>query len=196
MSSVWTFIKNNPMCDFLVALGLLSIYITYIGAPRASRKSGRYVSGTPVVGGMLIALGFLTSTNKWLAFIGLLEPTTLWLIFKAVPEAICENKRIKRWIPPEEFEGGKVVEYSNYRRKLEEKRIEYEEYPGSFYIQEITLYIIVAANFGYDLIGMDNRGENPILLQAGTVEECKERANKAAVWNVYADMIAKNKNRK
>jgi len=81
MEKVIDFIIQNPVCDILLLLGLLAIAISYIFAPRASRKSGHYVSGIPLTGGFLIALGFLTSSVKWLALIGLMEPIILFTVY-------------------------------------------------------------------------------------------------------------------
>ena len=39
MHAVIEFIKANVLCDILVGLGLIALYITYIGAPLASKKS-------------------------------------------------------------------------------------------------------------------------------------------------------------
>ena len=71
------FFKANPVCAILLVLGILALYISYIGAPRASRKSGHYVSGVPLTGGFLITLAFLLSSVKWLALLGLIDPLLL-----------------------------------------------------------------------------------------------------------------------
>ena len=57
----------------LVLLGILAWFLTYLIAPRASIKSGHYVSGIPLTGAVLVALGFLLSPLKWLALSALLE---------------------------------------------------------------------------------------------------------------------------
>ena len=102
MGVVFDFIKNNLVFDILVVLGILAMILTYVLAPRASKKSGHYVSGIPGTGGILIALGFLTLSVKWLAVIGIFEPGILYLIFKEVPEYFQVMSEIKRWVPPVE----------------------------------------------------------------------------------------------
>lgn len=129
MGVVFDFIKNNPVCDILVVLGILAMILTYVMAPRASKKEGHYVSGIPCTGGILIALGFLTSSVKWLAVIGIFEPGILYLIFKMIPEYFHFMSEIKKWVPPVEYEGGRVVEYTKYEKKLEEIKELFDEGP-------------------------------------------------------------------
>ena len=71
------FFRQNVVCDIFLVFGVASWLIT-IFAYRASMKEGRYISGLPVVGGILVAVGFLTSSVKWLAFLGLLDPYILY----------------------------------------------------------------------------------------------------------------------
>lgn len=59
-------------CILISGIGFLLLALTY-GARVASKRSGKYVSGTPCFGGLLIALGFLLSPCKWLALLGLLD---------------------------------------------------------------------------------------------------------------------------
>lgn len=185
MNTVFQFIKQNIVCDILVALGLLAIYITYIGAPRASKKSGHYVSGIPTVGGFLIALGFLTSSCKWLAIIGLFEPAILYLIFKGIPDIIKWQISLKNWVPPEELEGGRVIAYSSRKNRFEEIRIPNPEHPNALIIYPIERYIIIAVGSVYRLIGIEINGNFHLLHEAGTIEECKNRASKKAKWKTY-----------
>ena len=63
-----------------IVLGILLMVFTYVLAPRASEKSGHFVSGTPIVGGMLIALGFLLSPYKWLALLGFIDPLIMFVL--------------------------------------------------------------------------------------------------------------------
>jgi hypothetical protein len=182
MNTVFQFIKQNIACDILVALGLLAIYITYIGAPRASKKSDHYVSGIPTVGGFLIALGFLTSSCKWLAIIGLFEPAILYIIFKGIPDLIKWQISLKNWVPPEELEGGRVITYSSQKNRYEEIHIPNPECPRNSIVYPIERYIIIAVDSGHNLIGMELNGNYHLLLEAETVEECKKRASKKAKW--------------
>ena len=71
------FFRENIVCDIFLVLGVASWIITIL-AYRASMKEGRYISGLPILGGILVAIGFLTSSVKWLVFLGLLDPYIMY----------------------------------------------------------------------------------------------------------------------
>lgn len=80
------FIIRYGACILLCAVGLFFVIMTY-GAKFAER------SGVPFVGGLFIAIGFLTSPVKWLALLGLIDPGYL-----AVPYfLILDHIRQKRF---------------------------------------------------------------------------------------------------
>lgn len=54
-------------------LGLLAWVVTYIGAPRASKKSGKFVSGIPGVAFICFLIAGLISPCKWLALLALTD---------------------------------------------------------------------------------------------------------------------------
>ena len=60
------FILQYGLCILLCAIGLFFVIMSY-----CAHFAGR--SGVPIVGGLLIAIGFLTSPLKWLALIGLVD---------------------------------------------------------------------------------------------------------------------------
>ena len=138
---VLDFIKENPVCVILVVLGLLAWFVT-IGARIESKKTGRFVSGIPGVGGILIGLGFLTSNVKWLALIGLLDFDLWYLIIVVVPGLISADIMIRKFIPPEDFEDGKVLLYSKYNKCYEEIKTT-TEYEGAYRICTIIQYVII-----------------------------------------------------
>ena len=182
MSVVFDFIKNNPVCDILVSLGILSMILTYVMAPRASKKSGHYVSGIPGVGGILIAVGFLTSPVKWLAVIGFFEPGILYLIFKELPNYIRYISEIKKWVPPLDYEGGRVLEYTEYKKKLEEVKELFNEGREGYRIHEIIRYIIIEKDGHYELLGQEMNKNIALRKECLTVEECKNAASNKAKW--------------
>lgn len=73
------FLRYNGVSLILIVLGLLSVFVTY-GAARASAKSGRYVSGIPFVGLILLLIGGLISAFKPLALLALIDPGPWWMI--------------------------------------------------------------------------------------------------------------------
>ena len=61
------FITHYGVCILLCGIGLFFVIMTY-GAAIKER------SGVPLIGGFLIAIGFLTTPIKWLALLGLIDP--------------------------------------------------------------------------------------------------------------------------
>lgn len=59
--------------------GLICLAVTY-AALYVSRRKGRYVSGCPCVGGVLIILAFLTTEYKWLAVLGFADYGLSYLV--------------------------------------------------------------------------------------------------------------------
>ena len=176
------FIRNNIACDILVLLGILSWAIT-IGARIESKKTGRYVSGIPAVGGILIIIGFLTSSVKWLAVIGLLDPSLLYLIFVVIPGGIRVTDMIKKWTPSEEFDGARVAGYTRYNKCYEEVHGP-TEYPGSFTpVYRINRYIIVEADDGYELLGVQNTDRVITRTKHPGIEACKKMSGVDKGWN-------------
>ena len=182
MDSVIHFFKNNIGCDIFLALGLLALYITYIGAPRASKKAGHYVSGIPGVGGILIVLGFLTSSVKWLAILGLFEPALLFMIFRGIPDIIKCSIETRKWTPPEEFEGGHSVAVSKYKNRYEECRVPIPESDTDFMGQSVVRYIIIKTDDGYQLLRQAMNGSITTREDFKTVDECKKATSPKAKW--------------
>ena len=85
----------------LGGIGLLLVIVSY-GAILASKKENRHISGVPVFGGVLIALGFLLSPCKWLAFLGLIDYGIWeigWLCILRLLIEPLQNKRRKQQPP-------------------------------------------------------------------------------------------------
>ena len=82
---------RNVACAILVGIGLIQGIITY-AAMIVSRKSDKFVSGVPLFGGLCILVGFLISTNRWLAFLALIDPG-FWMILAEFLSGKHGNKR-------------------------------------------------------------------------------------------------------
>ncbi|MBO4635691.1 MAG: hypothetical protein J5685_00955, partial [Clostridiales bacterium] len=149
---------------------------------RASKKSGHYVSGIPLIGGILVALGFLLSPVKWLALLGLLEPSFAILMFRLVPDYVRYMKDLRKWTPPQEMEGGIVVEYSSYNKCYEELRRPLENDPEAFQVHTIIRYIIIKTETGYRLLGQEISKETIALYDHKTLFGCKVKASEKAKW--------------
>ena len=68
------FVRNHILCVVLVFLGLLLVIGNYY-LILSNRRRKTHVSGIPFLGGLMIALGFLTTPYKYFALLGLLDPT-------------------------------------------------------------------------------------------------------------------------
>lgn len=182
LSVVIGFFKQNVLCDIFLVLGLLALYITYIGAPRASKKYGHYVSGIPLTGGIMIAIGFLTSSVKWLAVIGLFEPMVLYFIFKIIPEMILSIMDERKYVPEAVIEDGKVIEYSAYKNRYDEVREPYEDYENVFRTHPVIRYIIIEKEDGYQLLEQSYNQYIARRTDYPTVEDCKKAVPSKVRW--------------
>ncbi len=74
-------LRQNVLCVVLVLMGLFFI-VCNIANMINNRLHKTHVSGIPFLGGLLIAIGFLTTPApfKWLALLGFLDPT-FWMLF-------------------------------------------------------------------------------------------------------------------
>jgi len=174
------FLRENIVCDIFLILGILSWIIT-VGAYISGKKSGRYVSGLPAVGGIMVAIGFLTSSAKYLAFLGLLDPALFYLIFKVVPECIKYEHDIRKWIPPADFEGGRTISYSGYNKCYEEVRTPVGD-TGSYKTNRIIRYVIISLDGGYELLELEYKDHVFRRSRCESVKECRLRASSKAVW--------------
>ena len=174
------FLRNNPLCIILVVMGLLAWAIT-IGARISSKRTGHYVSGLPGLGGLFILIGFLTSSFKWPALIGLLDLDLWYFVIKVIPDIIKAERAVKKYVPPEEVDGGKVIEYSNYSKEFEELRFP-TEYPGSFEIHRINQYIIISKEGAFVLLKTEVNIRIIERISCKDIEECKKLASPKAKW--------------
>ena len=181
MHAVIEFIKANVLCDILVGLGLLALYITYIGAPLASKKSGRYVSGIPCVGGILIALGFLTTPMKWLALFGFVDIYIPYSLIKGVPSIIKMKLDAYNGSAPRTVDGAPVVAYTTYYNRYSEFKEIINEENGSYRTIPIErLAIISLVDGSYQLLGMDYQFNVITRETYESIKECKDHAHPKA----------------
>jgi hypothetical protein len=174
------FIKENIICDIFLVFALLSWGVT-IGAMISSKRTGHYVSGIPAVGGILVIIGFLTSSVKWLAFLGLLDPALFYVIFVGIPGLIKAEYKIKKWEPAEEFDGCPVVDYTRYNKSYEEIHTPLENSQG-YLVNHVNRYIIIQKDGGYELLKVELTDRIVERFAADSVEECKKKASPKAVW--------------
>ena len=174
------FIKENILCDILLVFALLSWGVT-IGAAISSKRTGHYVSGIPAVGGILVIIGFLTSSVKWLAVLGFLDPSLCYVIFVGVPGLIKAENKIKKWKPAEEFDGCPVADFTKYNKSYEEIHTPLET-PQGYLVNHVNRYIIIQKDGGYELLKVELTDRIVGRFESDSVEECKKKASPKAVW--------------
>ncbi|MBR6102376.1 MAG: hypothetical protein IKP95_08100 [Ruminococcus sp.] len=84
------FVRDYGVCILLCGIGLFFIVMTLL-AMRADR------SGVPLMGGLCIALGFLTTPHKWLALLGLLDPVFILFPYFVIRDDL-RRKRLKAFM--------------------------------------------------------------------------------------------------
>lgn len=180
MKEVFEFLKANALCDICLILGIAAILITYVGAPLASKKSGKYVSGIPCVGGILIALGFLTTPAKWLALFGLVDISIPLFLVKGVPSIIKSKLDAYNGSAPRTLDGGRVVAYTTYYNRFSEHKEIIDEETGAYRVIPIERLAVTDTGNGYMLLGLDYQFNVITKARYSSVSECKEHASPKA----------------
>ena len=156
----------------IVALGVVALLVTYVFAPAASRKSGHYVSGIPITGGVLVAIGFLFTPWKYLSLLGLIEFAVIFI--QLAPDVFGILKANKIWAPPSILEGEPVT-FTSYKNSYDHEKG--KDLPGGGYeVHEIVRYVITKTGSGYNLYALDTASNIVRCDSYPSVEECKEKA--------------------
>ena len=85
------FLRENAIAVILVPIGVFLVIQSY-AARAASKKSGRYISGVPVFGGIFIFAGFLFSQYKILCLLCLVDYGVWGLVYGIIAD---NYRRIK-----------------------------------------------------------------------------------------------------
>jgi len=97
-----------------ITLGIIGVFliaVTY-AALYQSKKSQKHISGFPFFGGFILAVAFLFSPIKWLAFLGFID-YGLWLLPYVLIMDYYNNKKFKKIYMQQNFEQrSKNVDYS------------------------------------------------------------------------------------
>lgn len=84
------FFRENPITLILLIIGGFFLFMTY-GALITSKRTGHYVSGVPLVGGLFIFLAFIISSKKILCLLCFLDYG-----FYALPYSILYSSKLVR----------------------------------------------------------------------------------------------------
>ncbi|WP_287617818.1 hypothetical protein [Ruminococcus sp.] len=88
-----------------ITLGIIGVFliaVTY-AALYQSKKSQKHISGFPFFGGFILAVAFLFSPIKWLAFLGFID-YGLWLLPYVLIMDYYNNKKFKKIYMQQNFE--------------------------------------------------------------------------------------------
>lgn len=183
MHRLQIFASQNPLCVVFIVLAVISWAIT-IAAMLSSKRTGKHVSGLPALGGFLVFIGFLTSSRKWLALLGFLDPMFLYFVIKIIPDIIAAERYEKNYIPPSEFDGGTLIAYTGYGKEYEELRYP-AGYPGSYEVHRINRYCIIQKDTSYFLLKIEHTDRIISRSEYKTPDECKRHASDKAKWKAY-----------
>ena len=170
------FIRQNIFCGVMVLTGLFFVVCNFIVMfSRRYRKS--HTSGIPFLGGLLIAIGFLTTPKpfKWLALLGILDPSICGLFvsfyYGKNENAILEKRYApflseKNYDPVREDDDLKIVSRIIYKDR--------EEFPHE---QEFPYITKKAFRLGYPwalIMVTEKDGKRFLILDTGTEESLKK----------------------
>lgn len=103
-----------------ITLGIIGVFLTAAtyAALYQSKKSKKHISGFPFFGGFILAIAFLFSPIKWLAFLGFID-YGLWLLPYVLIMDYYNNKKFK-----------KIYMQQNFEQRIsdESKRITYQNF--------------------------------------------------------------------
>lgn len=93
-------------------IGAFLIAVTY-AALYQNKKSKKHISGFPFFGGFILAVAFLFSPIKWLAFLGFID-YGLWLLPYVLIMDYYNNKNSKRYMCSRILNNASVMNQKNY----------------------------------------------------------------------------------
>lgn len=175
------FLKNYWLCIILLLIGSFFLFITYIAASMQSKRSSKNVSGVPGIGGIFIALAFLTTPYKWLMILGLLDWQILWFIFKVLPDYIHSEKELRNRQFPEMLNGEKIIAHTGYKPKYNEVHIT-DKGKRIIHVYSICYYAISECSAEYSLLSVDVNFNIIKRDMFKTVDECKNQINPKIKW--------------
>ena len=100
MSYIADFLKSNIVFDICLAIAVFIFVCNYVILRRINKKTDRFVSGIPVAGPVIYAIGAITTPCKWLALFALLDPQILFLIKSILDiiRSLKEDKKAKKYL--------------------------------------------------------------------------------------------------
>lgn len=109
-----------------ITLGIIGVFliaVTYT-ALYQSQKSKKHISGFPFFGGFILAVAFLFSPIKWLAFLGFIDYGLLLLPYVLIMD-YYNNKKFKKIYMQQNFEQRISDESKELRIRISERNEEW-----------------------------------------------------------------------
>lgn len=145
-------------------IGVFLIAVTY-AALYQSKKSQKHISGFPFSGGFILAVAFLFSPIKWLAFLGFID-YGLWLLPYVLIMDYYNNKKFKKIYMQQNFEQRISDESKELRIRISERNEEWVQ-P---YITNLV-YVLKVPKLLY-AVCTDQNGKKFLL-----IDKCKRKGN-------------------
>lgn len=150
-----------------ITLGIIGVFliaVTY-AALYQSKKSQKHISGFPFFGGFILAVAFLFSPIKWLAFLGFID-YGLWLLPYVLIMDYYNNKRFKKIYVQQNFEQRISDESKELRIRISERKEEWVQPYITNLVYELKVPKLLYA------VCTDQNGKKFLL-----IDKCKRKGN-------------------
>lgn len=150
-----------------ITLGIIGVFLiaaTY-AASYQSKKSNKHISGFPFFGGLILAVAFLFSPIKWLAFLGLID-YGLWLLPYVLIMDYYNNKKFKKIYVQQNFEQRISDESKELRIRISERNEEWVQPYITNLVYKLKVPKLLYA------VCTDQNGKKFLL-----IDKCKRKSN-------------------
>ena len=150
-----------------ITLGIIGVFliaVTY-AALYQSKKSQKHISGFPFFGGFILAVAFLFSPIKWLAFLGFID-YGLWLLPYVLIMDYYNNKKFKKIYVQQNFEQRISDESKELRIRIYERNEEWVQPYITNLVYELKVPKLLYA------VCTDQNGKKFLL-----IDKCKRKGN-------------------
>lgn len=150
-----------------ITLGIIGVFliaVTY-AALYQSKKSQKHISGFPFFGGFILAVAFLFSPIKWLAFLGFID-YGLWLLPYVLIMDYYNNKKFKEIYMQQNFEQRISDESKELHIRISERNEEWVQPYITNLVYELKVPKLLYA------VCTDQNGKKFLL-----IDKCKRKGN-------------------
>lgn len=150
-----------------ITLGIIGVFLTAAtyAALYQSKKSKKHISGFPFFGGFILAVAFIFSPIKWLAFLGFID-YGLWLLPYVLIMDYYNNKKFKKIYMQQNFEQRISDESKELRIRISERNEEWVQPYITNLVYELKVPKLLYA------VCTDQNGKKFLL-----IDKCKRKSN-------------------